>query len=1018
MLRSMATAMAFLIFSLTSFVSGGQTQELTNHDLRSASELDYPPFAVIQQDGSVGGFSVELLKEVAAVSGLKVSFEVGQWHKIKQRLIDGQLDVLPLVSYSQEREKVLDFTVPYLHMHGTIFVRKGETSIKTESDLRNKEVLVMRGDTAHEYAVENKLTEKLILTNTFVQAMQMLSKGRHDAIVIQQLVGHQLLKRLNISNLIDISTLKQETLQPVGRPLSGFEQKFCMAVPEGSKDLLQNLNEGLSIVMANGSYQRLYDKWFGPILPKASPSIWLIVKYFTAFLIPFGIVVGLIGILYLKKQVARKTAYLHKEVEERKIIETSLRKRDFIFSQMFEQSSTSTCFYDPQGTIIRVNEQFCKMFGVKEQDILNSGYNMFQDQALIEEGIIPNIRELFENKKTRRWEINFDIDKASVANAVPTKKNKKIYLEVFGYPVVNNQKDLEFVVLKHYEITERKKAEQENIINRIRIEIIHQISTMKNASEKDICDYILEKMLSLSNSQIGFLGMLTTDEQIMKIYAWSEDAMTSCSIHDKPMEFPISKAGIWGEAVRNRKPFIINSYNAFHPEKKGYPEGHIKISRYMAVPIFENERIVAMAAVANKTMSYTDIDTNQLVILMNSWWEQIQRKRFETEKKTLRDQIQQAQKLESIGNLAGGIAHDFNNILFPIIGMSELLIEDLPKDSPELENAQEIFTAGNRGAELVKQILTFSRQSDHQLTPVRIQQVLKEVSKLIRTTIPANIEMTWDIQQDCGLVMADSTQLHQIAMNLITNAYHAVEKNNGKINIILKEKALEISTVEKTSLATGNYATLTISDTGHGIAPGILDKIFEPYFTTKELGKGTGLGLAVVHGIIKEYGGAIEVISDPVEGTTFEVYIPIMKKKTDRVEIKETIAIPSGTERILVVDDEVSIAKLEGQMLERLGYKVTTYTSSLEALSFFETSPNKFDLVITDMAMPNFTGEALAEKIFSIRQDIPIIICTGFSENINKEKVKTFCVKGFLMKPVVKSDMAHMVRNVLDDAKG
>ena len=388
-----------------------------------------------------------------------------------------------------------------------------------------------------------------------------------------------------------------------------------------------------------------------------------------------------------------------------------------------------------------------------------------------------------------------------------------------------------------------------------------------------------------------------------------------------------------------------------------------------------------------------------------------------TEQKRIAEKLQQAQKMESIGNLAGGIAHDFNNILFPVMGMSELLIEDLPHGSVERENVEEIFKAGKRGSALVKQILAFSRQSEHQMAPIRVQNILKEVLKLSRSTIPSDIKIKQEIQTDCGLIMADSTQIHQVVMNLVTNAFHAVEENGGEIFVSLKEKLLQISDLFDSNLKPGYHAALSISDTGKGISPEILDKIFDPYFTTKEQGKGTGLGLAVVHGIVQEHRGQIKVNTEIGKGTSFNVYIPLMDKRDTYETIEGRADHPAGNERILLVDDEESIAKLEKLMLERLGYQVTIRNSSPDALQTLKFSAESFDLVITDMTMPNMTGDKLAKEMIALRPDLPIIICTGFSERINQEKAEAFGIKGFLMKPVVKSDLAQMVRKVLDESK-
>ena len=392
-------------------------------------------------------------------------------------------------------------------------------------------------------------------------------------------------------------------------------------------------------------------------------------------------------------------------------------------------------------------------------------------------------------------------------------------------------------------------------------------------------------------------------------------------------------------------------------------------------------------------------------------------KRDITHELAVEQQLHQAQKMESIGNLAGGIAHDFNNILFPIVGMSEMLLDDLPPGSVERESVEVILKAGQRGSDLVKQILAFSRQSEEKKLPVRIQQILKEVMRLSRAAIPVNIEITQDIQNDCSLVQADPTQVHQIAMNLITNAYHAVEPKSGKIAVRLREVDIGFGKAPESELLPGRYALLSVSDSGIGIDPAQIHKIFEPYFTTKEQGKGTGLGLAVVYGIVKEHQGDIKVASELGKGTTFDVYLPIIAQPERLPSVDGNVEAPVGHEHILVVDDDETIAALEKQMLERLGYKVTMRTDSLQALDVFKNKPGVFHLVISDLTMPNMTGDQLARELIATRPDIPIIICTGFSERLDQEKAAIIGVKGFLMKPIAKSELAEVVRNVLDSVK-
>jgi len=385
-----------------------------------------------------------------------------------------------------------------------------------------------------------------------------------------------------------------------------------------------------------------------------------------------------------------------------------------------------------------------------------------------------------------------------------------------------------------------------------------------------------------------------------------------------------------------------------------------------------------------------------------------------TERKRLDERLREAQKMESIGNLAGGIAHDFNNILFPISGLSELLMEDLPPNSFEHESAQRILQAAERGSKLVHQILAFSRKTEDEMLPIRIQPILKEILKLSRSTIPANIEIEQDIQMDCGLVMGDSTQIYQIGMNLITNAYHAVQDAGGRISVQLKEIQLDPENMPISTLKPGRYAMMAFEDTGKGIDPTHLEKIFEPYFTTKERDKGTGLGLAVAHGIALKHGGNIGVSSELGKGSVFHVYLPLIEKlgKTELDKGMEELA--KGHERILLVDDEEVIVHLEQQILKRLGYNVTAFTRSKDALKVFKEKPDNFDLVITDMAMPDMTGVELAHELFKIRQDIPMIICTGFSDRINEQEARNFGIMGVLKKPMSRTQIARMVRNVID----
>ena len=381
-------------------------------------------------------------------------------------------------------------------------------------------------------------------------------------------------------------------------------------------------------------------------------------------------------------------------------------------------------------------------------------------------------------------------------------------------------------------------------------------------------------------------------------------------------------------------------------------------------------------------------------------------------------QLQQVMKLQAIGTLAGGIAHDFNNILFPIVGYTELTMDDIPKDSQARKNLEEVLKATNRAKGLVQQILTFSRQNGQELKSLKVQTLIKEALKLLRATIPSSIEIISSIDEECGLVRGDPTQIHQVIMNLCTNAYHALQDNSGKIEVYLKEANLSYEqSSERIGMKVGRHLELIVKDNGHGMTHQVMERIFDPYYTTKELGKGTGLGLSVIHGIIKNHGGDISVSSQPDVGSTFSVYLPIIDDIDVEIEPIRTAGVTKGNERILLIDDEEQIIDLERRILERLGYKVTSKTDSEEALQEFSAQPDGFDLVITDMTMPKINGDRLARKLMDINPQIPVILCTGFNEAITEEKALSMGIGKFVMKPIVKDELAYTVRTVLDNPK-
>ncbi|MFH0781634.1 MAG: ATP-binding protein [Pseudomonadota bacterium] len=391
-----------------------------------------------------------------------------------------------------------------------------------------------------------------------------------------------------------------------------------------------------------------------------------------------------------------------------------------------------------------------------------------------------------------------------------------------------------------------------------------------------------------------------------------------------------------------------------------------------------------------------------------------EQRRAEEENKRLQAQLQQAQKMEAIGTLAGGIAHDFNNILGAILGYAEMAKDGSQEGSVVANDIDQVIKASVRAKDLVKQILAFSRHAETERIPVQPAVIIKEALKFLRSSIPTTIDIQQDIALDPTIVLADPTHIHQIIVNLCTNAFHAMEETGGILTISVKRKALSLSDLpSERRISPGNFLEISLKDTGAGMTQDIKEKIFEPYFTTKEVGKGTGMGLAIIHGIVKSYGGFVTCRSQPGKGTVFCVYLPVIKEG-ELYQTELTEPVKSGNEHILYIDDEEMLAEMGKHMLERLGYRVTMQTNSIVALATFQNHPEAFDLVITDQTMPGMTGSDLARKMLRIKPGLPIILCTGYSTQISKEKADSYGIKGFAMKPLAKKEIAVLIRKVLD----
>ena len=682
-----------------------------------------------------------------------------------------------------------------------------------------------------------------------------------------------------------------------------------------------------------------------------------------------------------------------------------------------------------------------------------------------------------------------------------------------------------------------RRKEEQHRLNEHRLEALNLLQRMTGASLSEITDFALESSVALTGSSIGYVAFLNDTEDVLTMHAWSRSAMAECAMQTKPIRYPVEDTGLWGEAVRQRKPVITNNYNARNALKKGVPDGHVRLSRHMNIPIFDGRRIVMVAGVGNKSEAYDDSDIRQLTLLMQGTWHIIQRKnareelreqkeilegvlnaisdviniqhtdhtierynqagyemlkqspesvqgkkcfellgnkgpcggcptleairskrpatiekyipelgvwldcrsnpvidengkvvriiqqlrditgnkQAEKEKALLQEKLLVSQKMEALGTLTGGVAHDFNNILTIITGWAELLRDDIAENHPARKGLNEILAAGARAKNIVGHLLTFGRKGEFRPIPWQIGPVVREALQMMRSVTPSSVQFREAIADGLPDVVADSTQIHQLLVNLCKNAADAMHDEGGILEVAMESVFLSSEeTGFDPELAPGNYLKLVVRDNGHGIPEEHLRRIFDPYFTTREVGRGTGLGLAIALGIAKRHGGSIHVESRPAKGTTVSVFFPVSDQKAVEVNPEPQDDLPTGNESVLLVDDEPSIAELNRLRMEKLGYRVTSETDPEKALGVFSAAPEHFELVVTDMTMPGMSGLRLAQKIRSMDPGAKIILCTGYSEKLSLSTAAENGIACVIQKPVDLKTLAVSARTIID----
>lgn len=567
------------------------------------------------------------------------------------------------------------------------------------------------------------------------------------------------------------------------------------------------------------------------------------------------------------------------------------------------------------------------------------------------------------------------------------------------------------------DITKRKETNEK--IRRDEARLRHLVDILQHSSEtiQEFLDYALEQAIELTESKIGFIYHYDEDQKEFVLSSWSKDALLACTVTQPQISSQLAKTGIWGEVVRQRQAIIVNDVQSANPLKKGTPEGHVQLFKYMSIPIYKGENIVSVVALANKTTDYDQTDILQASLMMDSVWKGIDRMNAQEEHKKINLQFQQAQKMESIGRLAGGVAHDFNNMLSVILGYGQMAVEMTEPRTTLHEYAQEIVTAAVRSANITKQLLAFARKQIIEPKIINLNDIVEDMLKMLRRLIGENINLRW-LPTSIWPVNIDPSQLDQILANLCVNARDAIS-GVGNITVETETKTFdERYCSEHFGFIPGDFTLLSISDDGCGMDKDVQSNLFEPFFTTKEPGKGTGLGLATVYGIVKQNNGFINVYSEPGEGTTFKIYLPRHSEQasTEVEKREETIRRGHG-EMVLVVEDEISILKLTAKMLTNLGYVAVTAKNSNEAINLIKEHGDTINLVITDVIMPVMNGKDLVNLILDIQPEMKCLFMSGYSATVIANQSVLPRGMNFIQKPFSAKELGAKVYEVLKGNK-
>ena len=643
------------VFLLVLLVSPIHAKEV----IQSASELDYPPFAIINEDKTAGGFGVEMLRESLRAMGREVVFRVGPWNQIKQDLADGRIQVLPLVARTAQRQQQFDFTSPYLSMHGSIIVRKDNSGIQRAEDLKGKNVVVMKGDSSEEYVRQHRLSHNVWTTETLEEALRQLSSGKHDAMVVQTLAAEKLISSLSLSNL-----------KTVGSPLARYHD-FCFAVRKGDSELLAVLNEGLALVISDGTRDRLREKWISPTRDeKDKEDLHTLITILASLF--FAGAASYFWLRILRGQVKSKTAELttanllqQEEIRLREAKEVELRESEALFRSVFENAAMGISQVSTSGHFLKVNEEFCRIIGYSEEELVTLGMQFSQ---------ITHPDDLEENLTKIKKTLAGEDDRYTTEKRYFHKNGSIVWVYLSSQLLRNAAGKPRFFISAVQDISERKNAEVERLQKEYRLKKLTNILQHPAQTTQEFLDYALEQAIELTESQLGYIYHYDEDSQQFILNTWSKEVMPQCAVANPTTCYELTQTGIWGEAVRQRKPIVINDFAAHNPLKKGYPEGHVHLRNFMTIPVFQQEKIVGVVGLANKQGDYLESDILQTTLLMDAVWKVTDRILAEEALRKSERLLRESQHVGRIGsyiNTIGEGVWEATPVLDEILGITK-----------------------------------------------------------------------------------------------------------------------------------------------------------------------------------------------------------------------------------------------------------------------------------------------------------------------------------------------------------